>query len=272
MNGARILFWSLIAVSIIGVSILCRRKLDVHAPVATVSASKPALRQSVEVSAPPQPSPRQVAIAEKPVQKPASAPALASTPKTTATTNAPDTAELLRELRAKAAKDPEKVLAEVMKLPPGDQRDEALKAVCYGVAQDDPAAALSIAQKTHLDQQPGAVMDNIVQQWGDKDLASAYAWVNQQPAGSERDGMMTRIAYLYSKSDPSDAANLIMQQMSPGEKQTEAAMMVLHQWGLRDMSGAAAWVATFPDGPLRERALKELEGIQKYQEGLASQN
>lgn len=42
-------------------------------------------------------------------------------------------------------------------------------------------------------------------------------------------------------------------------------MAVLHQWALRDLPAAERWVARFPEGDLRTRALNELEGIAKYQ-------
>jgi hypothetical protein len=48
-------------------------------------------------------------------------------------------------------------------------------------------------------------------------------------------------------------------------------MSVLNQWGNQNVSAAAGWVATFPAGPLRERALEELEGIAQYQRELARQ-
>jgi hypothetical protein len=41
--------------------------------------------------------------------------------------------------------------------------------------------------------------------------------------------------------------------MAPGERQTEAAISVLHQWALRDLNAATAWTFTFPEGALRQR-------------------
>jgi len=180
--------------------------------------------------------------------------------------------EMLRNLREVAAKNPEEVLKEILKWPPGEKRDEALEKVCYGVAQNDPAAALDLAQRLQLDQRPGDLMGNIVQQWAGGDLASAYDWVSQQPSGEQHDNLLARIAYIYAQSNPADAANLVMQEMDSGGTQIEAAMMVLHQWGLRDLAAATRWVETFPDGPLRERAVKELEGIQSYQQALTAGN
>lgn len=38
-------------------------------------------------------------------------------------------------------------------------------------------------------------------------------------------------------------------------------MSVLQQWAIRDPAAARAWVARFPEGPLRTRAEEELAGI-----------
>jgi hypothetical protein len=176
---------------------------------------------------------------------------------------------LLRELRDLAAKNPEDALAAVMKLPEGDERNQALAAVCQGLADTDPADAVELAQNLQLDKQPGALLENLVQQWAKTDLSSALDWVNSQAAGEERDGLMLRVAYVTAQSDPAHAAQFVAGQMPPGPAQDEAAIMVLHQWAVLDSTGASAWAQQFPESPLRNRALNELSGVAQYNQGLA---
>jgi hypothetical protein len=178
---------------------------------------------------------------------------------------------LLRSLRAWAAKDPEAALAAAMKLPEGDERNQALSAVCLGLAETNPADAVKLAQTLNLDKQPGAVMESLVQQWAGTDLASALVWANSQPAGDQRDGFTTRIAFVMSQSNPTDAANLVINQISPGPIQDEAVMTVLNQWGNQNLAAAATWVKGFPEGPLQARAAAELEGIADHLGALAHQ-
>jgi hypothetical protein len=178
-----------------------------------------------------------------------------------------DKYEALRELREWASKDPEGALAAAMALPEGDERYEALAAVCSGVAQADPADAVKLAQSLHLDQQP-AVMEDLVQQWASADVTSSLAWAREQPAGTPRDEFTTRIAFVMSQSDPSDAATLVMNQIPPGPAQDEAVMTVLHQWANRNFVAAANWAKGTPTGPLQERIINELNGILEYQQGL----
>jgi hypothetical protein len=162
-------------------------------------------------------------------------------------------------------------LAAALKLPEGDARNRALAAVCFSVAQNNPANAVTLAQALHLDEQTGAVMENLVQQWAVSDPASALGWTFQQPADDRRDALMTRVAYALSQTDPARAASLVTDQISPGTAQDEAVMMVVNQWGNQNLAAAATWVETFPEGPLQKRAVEELEGIQQYQQQLARQ-
>lgn len=182
-----------------------------------------------------------------------------------------DKYKLLRSLRAWAAKDPEAALAAAMKLPKGDERNQALSAVCLGLAQTDPADAVKMAQTLNLGSEPRTVMPSLIQQWAANDLSSAMMWANNQPPGKQRDEFNTRIAYVMSQGDPVDAATLVINQISSGSAQNEAVMMVLHQWAKQNLVAAATWVKELPDGPLQARAVKELEGIANYQQTLAHQ-
>ena len=169
--------------------------------------------------------------------------------------------EKLGVLRDWARQQPEAALEWALQQPDGPQRHEVVVDVCYLVAQSDPATAVSFAQQLHLDQGPGAVMENLIQQWAGEDASAAYAWVQVQPLGEERDRLMMRIALIWSQTDPANAAQMVARQIAAGAIQNEAAMTVLHQWALRDMQGAIAWAQLYPAGALHDRAINELNGI-----------
>ena len=168
------------------------------------------------------------------------------------------------EWRAMAETNLQLALTNAMQLPAGEARNQALAAICFAVAEKDPADAIQLAQTLQLDQQPGGTMETLVQQWASSNVSAALTWADQQPAGSQRDAMMDRIAFVMSQSDPSDAANLVLSEIPPGPSQDEAVMTVLHQWGTQNLTAAAYWVGTFPDTPLRNRALDELEGMENF--------
>jgi hypothetical protein len=179
-----------------------------------------------------------------------------------------DSDQALRDFRDWSGKNPERALAAALELPIGENRDRALAAVCFGLAQSNPADAVKLAATFHLD--AAAVTENLVQQWAVSDSTSALQWASYQESGEPRDQFIARIAFVVSQTAPADAALLVKDQIRSGPARDEAMMTVLHQWGNRDLMAAAAWAADFPGG-LQERAISELEGIAEYQRQLARQ-
>ncbi|GEM_PF-2050249 len=233
------------------------------APVVPVETStRPAAPQ---LTVPPPASENLAASNQAPVAPPE---ALAAVAKDDPIAEAKQREEFIARLRDWAAKDPESALAWVMQNTNTDERASEMETLCFGLAQSDPAQAIQMAEVL---QQPPAVMENLVQQWAANDPSSALDWANNQPAGEARDEYFQRLAYVRSQSDPASAAKLVIDQIPAGPAQDEAIMSVLNQWGNQNVSAAAGWVATFPAGPLRERALEELEGIAQYQRELARQ-
>jgi len=146
------------------------------------------------------------------------------------------------------------------------ERNAALTDVCFQIAQADPGHATQLADQYELGKLPGATLENLVQQWAAQDVTTATAWVKERPAGEQKEQMLMRLAMVIAETSPAEAAQLVVNQIPEGSVQTEAAISVVHQWARRDLSGARAWVELFPEGPLRERALNELKGIEQYQQ------
>lgn len=145
--------------------------------------------------------------------------------------------------------------------PEERERHSAVADVCFQVAQADAAQAVEIAGRHGLGSAPGAVLENLVQQWAGQDLAGAAGWIQRLPAGEQRSAMLERLAYVQAKTEPAAAASLVVEQIPAGPIQDEAVMAVLHQWAMRDLGAAARWLRRFPPGSLRERAERELQGI-----------
>ena len=175
--------------------------------------------------------------------------------------------EALDELRAWARKDPEAALTWGQQQTNNAERNEALTDACFQIAQTDSKRAVVLAEQFNLNKD--VVLNNLAQQWAGKDLTTAYNWIVAQPAGDQRDALATGMTFIWSQTEPANAAQFVTQQMSPGSAQDEAVMMVLHQWALVDPTGASTWVQQFPESPLRNRALNELSGIAKYKQSIA---
>ncbi len=104
-------------------------------------------------------------------------------------------------------------------------------------------------------------IENLVQQLAAKNYGAALMFAREQPAGFVRERLIERIAFVQAQESPERAARLVMEEIAPGQRQSEAAMMVLHQWALKDPAAAAGWIELFLQGALKERAERELHGI-----------
>ena len=164
-----------------------------------------------------------------------------------------------------AAQDPESAERWATRLNDPSERVSALSDICFQIAQTNAAQALFKAEQYGLGAAPGAVRENLVQQWAGQDFYSAANWAEQQPKGEQRDEMLSRLAFVQSATAPAEAVQLVVGQIPPGPIQTEAAISVLHQWAMRDLNAARSWVELFPAGPVRDRADAELDNIAAYQ-------
>ena len=176
-----------------------------------------------------------------------------------------------RRLEAWAQKDPAAALAWAAGIADPAQRQQAQEIICLDLAQRDPRKAVQTAIDTRLCDTDAGLLDNLTAQWADRDFAGAHDWVRQQEAGDWHEELTAHIAFIGSKSDPAVAAQIVVGEMTPGPRQDEAAISVLHQWAQSDLEAAAAWANAFPEGNLHRRALAEIEGIRKSSQMAAAQ-
>jgi hypothetical protein len=99
-----------------------------------------------------------------------------------------------------------------------------------------------------LDEPGDGLFDNLTAQWATEDLSAACDWVIQQPAGELRDRLVLHVALVWSKSDPADAARLILNQIPAGDNQNEAVISVVYQWALQDRGGSKILGSALPRG------------------------
>jgi hypothetical protein len=166
------------------------------------------------------------------------------------------------ELRDWVARDPYAALEWAAQQPDGGNRDAVLEAACYEISNVNAAEAVALAERYALTNH--AVLANLTGQWARQDLRAAHAWVLAKPAGEQRNELAARIGFVWSASQPAAAAEFVVREIPAGPTQTEAVISVLHQWALRQFDDAAAWVELFPEGEIRERAIKELAGVREY--------
>jgi len=177
-------------------------------------------------------------------------------PVTSAQLELPEDPEKIREW---ARQSPEEALTWLPSAPAGETRDIVAEIVCARVAESNPSEAVSLAES--YSGGCSNLLENLVHQWAERDDPAATAYAIQKPAGEERDRLLSRVAFTRSKENPLDAAMLVVEWISPGDVQNEAAISVLHQWALRDPKAALAWAQSFREESLRDRALTEMWNI-----------
>lgn len=161
-------------------------------------------------------------------------------------------------------KDPERALAWATGLVVEHERETALTLAASQLASADPATALQVTAPSLRPDQTSDALGTFAQRWAEKDLAAALRWTLALSPGAQREALVAQLAFVAAERAPAVAARLVVEEMSPGVGQNEAALSVLHQWGLRDFYAAKTWVARFPAGPLHDRAVAELNAIAEY--------
>jgi hypothetical protein len=166
----------------------------------------------------------------------------------------------VRKLLLWAAVDPGAASVWADQRPDPIQRRETLQAVCFKIAEQDPRAALDMAETFGLADAPD-VAENLIAQWAATDPDAALAWAVQRPADDARDALIARVAFVLSASQPAEAALLIESNLTPGPVQAEAASALIQRWSLQDPVAATTWATNLPAGPLRVRARLELDSF-----------
>jgi hypothetical protein len=155
-----------------------------------------------------------------------------------------------------AERDAAAALAWAADLTNTAERDALVTDVCLHLADRDPAEAVRA-----LGEHPHGGLEALAQRWAEKDFTAAHDWALSRPAGEQRDRLVARLAFHQAQHSPLEAATLAANEIHERETQTEAVMAVLHQWAQRDPAAAAGWVAQFPEGGLKSRAVGEIDGL-----------
>lgn len=176
-----------------------------------------------------------------------------------ADSSSPDALEDPDQIRAWARSHPQRARDWLANAPEGTKRDTVAEMVCLQIAETNPAAAVTLADGF------GAgcsnVLENLMMQWADQDIQAASKWAAGKEPGTQRDSLLSRIAFVESKTYPENAAKLVAELIPPGQIQDEAAMSVINQWAQKDPKAAMKWAQTFLAGALHDRAVNEVQNI-----------
>lgn len=151
--------------------------------------------------------------------------------------------------------------AAALQNPPDNptERDTMVSYVGFSIANTDLARTVQLLEETSINWDRQEIMvENLAQQWAERDLQPLVKWLDTLPAGTERDTLFARIVNAQARTDPIEAGKLVSEKITPGPIQEEAAVNVVRQWAWNDRQAATEWVNQFPPGDVRNRASKEL--------------
>ena len=155
--------------------------------------------------------------------------------------------------------DPDAALVWAAQLPDAPERAEARTRIISSLAEFAPEEAMKAAMTENETAQGDILIANVAQAWARLDPAAARKWTLNLPPGARRDGCVARIAMAEAQSFPGDAARFALLRLPDGPVLDETILAIVHRWAGRNAGAARRWAESFPAGPLRERALREVD-------------
>lgn len=128
-------------------------------------------------------------------------------------------------------------------------------------SENDPRATFLYLKKQGSGRADTHLALSAFRQWAGENFTAAFDEAESQPPGRLREELFGALALVVAQASPAEAAAMVERDMVPSLVRTETTMSILHLWAHSDLERAAAWAATFPRGPDRERAIRELEGF-----------
>jgi hypothetical protein len=173
-------------------------------------------------------------------------------------------AALIHVMQTWAVQDPSAALSWAKEAPFANpnEREVAMSMACTQVAKSDPQEAIRLAIAFNVDESANGLLSGLTAHWAENDPRGASDWVISIPPSEQRNSLIESVALVMFDTNPTKAAQLIQDQIPAGESQDNAVLSILSSLALRNPDAAQTWVKAFPDTPLRERALRQLDIIQ----------
>jgi len=148
------------------------------------------------------------------------------------------------------------------------ERDTVVSYVGFSIANTDLARTVQLLQETSINWDRQEIMvENLAQQWAERDLQPLVKWLDTLPTGRERDSLFARIVNAQARINPIEAGKIVSEKIAPGPIQEDAALTVVRQWAWNDRDAATDWVNQFPAGSLHDRAARELARVLALRDG-----
>jgi hypothetical protein len=144
-------------------------------------------------------------------------------------------------------------------LPDSAERQKALEVITDEATYDHPMETLDVAATLAPSSMLNGTIARAIAAWTRTAPEDAVSWAKQIPDQGSREQLITSIAAAWGESDPVAAGTLAVTSLRPGPLQDQAAIAVVQRWAQTDAPGVKAWIDQFPEGPLRQTAMAELD-------------
>jgi hypothetical protein len=176
-----------------------------------------------------------------------------------------------------ASYDPDGALAFAEANHTGDEANPLLVGVIQGLARDDMNRATSLLQTLPRSRERGDALNSLVPLLLADGVDSAVTWSNAISDETLRSGALTYIARDLSSSDPSKAAELVL-NVSDQEAKIRAIDDIAESWAEQDLDAAIAFTeglepelqAEAAEGVVGELASKDPQEASRWMETLAA--
>ena len=119
----------------------------------------------------------------------------------------------------------------------------ALKGMGATAAKTEPGRKLFLEQLKRVSDLPVSyeAMSGFMFNWSQYDLPSAMNWVENQPAGKQRDYAVREVGLNYVRRDPKTGADWWLAQATPAER-SQAFFGIAQTWASTDIKAAGEWL------------------------------
>jgi hypothetical protein len=158
-------------------------------------------------------------------------------------------------------KDREALREYLAGLPEGEWKQKAATAASSEVLSSDPVEAIVWAEQMRPGERQTGLLGMAATDWVKRDPDAAAQWVGRVNDPALREQLVGSLTVGYADTDPVQAAECAMQSLRPGDVLNRSVAEIAWTWALREPTAAVAWVAQFPEGPARQKALGNVLGI-----------
>jgi hypothetical protein len=148
-------------------------------------------------------------------------------------------------------------LAAALAIQSPEEREEAIAEIAWNALESDPEVAREAFEKLSQDSEPRLkLLRHFAMNLAAGNPEEAFEWVSGLESDLEKSAAIERIAWVISEEDPARAAQLLSEFGIEGRGFDVAVVRVLQRWASQNPSDAAAWVALFPAGEVRETGIR----------------